>query len=111
MYRYNSTTKKIDSIFLVVQHVHLHQHTRAARARKSANMVSANTVSVLPKWYGMEQHQQMACNGMACEAYGMDTKGFRSPEWCMVFHAGVFRCRRSEATTEQYTINNKQTNK
>ena len=32
--------------FLVVQPVHLHQHTRAARARKSANMVSANMVSV-----------------------------------------------------------------
>ena len=34
--------------FLVVQPVHLHQHTRAARARKSANMVSANMVSILP---------------------------------------------------------------
>ena len=30
------------SVFLVVQPVHLHQHTRAAHARKSANMVSAN---------------------------------------------------------------------
>ena len=27
-----------------VKPVHLHQHTRAARARKSANMVSANMV-------------------------------------------------------------------
>ena len=34
-------------IFLVVQPVHLHQHTRAARARKSANMVSADRVSIL----------------------------------------------------------------
>ena len=42
------TTKEHDSIFLVVQPMHLHQHTRAARARKSANMVSANMVSVLP---------------------------------------------------------------
>ena len=33
-------------IFLVVKPAHLHQHTRAARARKSANMVSANMVSV-----------------------------------------------------------------
>ena len=32
--------------FLVVQPVHLHQRTRAARARKSANMVCANVVSV-----------------------------------------------------------------
>ena len=31
----------LSGTFLVVQPVHLHQHTRAARARKSANMVSA----------------------------------------------------------------------
>ena len=31
----------------MVQPVHLHQHTRAARARKSANMVSADRVSIL----------------------------------------------------------------
>ena len=37
------------SIFLVVQTVHLHQHTRAARARQSANMVSADKVSILPR--------------------------------------------------------------
>ena len=36
-------------MFLEVQPVHLHQHTRATRARKSANTVSANTVSILPK--------------------------------------------------------------
>ena len=35
-------------MFLAVQPLHLHQHTRAARARKSANMVSANMVSILP---------------------------------------------------------------
>ena len=29
--------------------VHLHQHTRAARAVKSANMVSAIMVSILPR--------------------------------------------------------------
>ena len=34
---------------LVMQPLHMHQHTRAARARKSANMVSANMVSILPK--------------------------------------------------------------
>ena len=34
--------------FSAVQPVHLHRPTRAARARKSANMVSANMVSVLP---------------------------------------------------------------
>ena len=28
--------------------MHLHQHTRAAHALKSANMVSANMVSILP---------------------------------------------------------------
>ena len=33
---------------LVVQPTHLHQPTRAARARKSANVVSANLVSILP---------------------------------------------------------------
>ena len=33
--------------FLVVQPVHLHRNTRAALALKSANMVSANVVSVL----------------------------------------------------------------
>ena len=42
-------------MFLVVQPVHSHQHTRAARARKSANMVYANMVyanmvSVLPRF-------------------------------------------------------------
>ena len=36
-------------MFLVVQPVRLHQHTRAARARKSADMVSANMVFILPK--------------------------------------------------------------
>ena len=30
----------------VVQPVHLHRHTRAARARKSANVVSANMASM-----------------------------------------------------------------
>ena len=30
----------------MVQPVHVHQHTRAARAHKSVNMVSANMVSV-----------------------------------------------------------------
>ena len=49
LHHQGSTTKRHDSIFLVVQPVHLRQHTRAARARKSANMVSANIVSVLPK--------------------------------------------------------------
>ena len=29
--------------------MHLHQRTRAARAHKSANMFSANMVSILPK--------------------------------------------------------------
>ena len=29
--------------------MHLHHHTRAACVRKSANMVSANMVSILPK--------------------------------------------------------------
>ena len=33
----------------MVQPVHLRQHTRAARARKSANMFSADMVSILPK--------------------------------------------------------------
>ena len=32
-------------MFLVVQPVHVRQDTRAARARKSANMASANMVS------------------------------------------------------------------
>ena len=41
--------KKHDNIFPAVQPVHLHRHTRAARARKSANMASANMVSVLPR--------------------------------------------------------------
>ena len=45
------TNRKIQSCFLVetflvVQPMHLHQHTREASARKSANMVSANIVSV-----------------------------------------------------------------
>ena len=43
------TTKKysyfLSGTFFVVQPVHLHQHTPAARARKSANMVS-----VLPRY-------------------------------------------------------------
>ena len=34
--------------FLVAQPVHWHQHTRAARARKSANMDSANMPFVAP---------------------------------------------------------------
>ena len=40
----------------MVQPVHLHQHTLAARARKSANMVSASMVSILPRfdtWQGV----------------------------------------------------------
>ena len=36
----------LSGAFVVVQPVHLHQHTRAARARKSANTVSANVVSM-----------------------------------------------------------------
>ena len=38
-------------ISLVVQPVHSHQHARAARARKSASMVSASMISVLPRMY------------------------------------------------------------
>ena len=46
-------TQRAYSYFLVgaslaVQPVHLSQHTRAARARKSASMVSASMVSILP---------------------------------------------------------------
>ena len=36
----------LSGAFSVVQPVKSHQHTRAARARKSANMVSANAVPV-----------------------------------------------------------------
>ena len=36
----------LSGTFLVVHPVHLHQYTLAARARKSANMVSANMVSM-----------------------------------------------------------------
>ena len=39
-------------MLLVVQSVHLHQHTHAARARKSANVVSANMVSVALTYLG-----------------------------------------------------------
>ena len=41
--------------FLVVQLVHLHQHTCATRMHKSANMVSANMVSaaLINKCYKM----------------------------------------------------------
>ena len=35
----------LSGTFLVVRPVHLHQHNRAAGARKSANMVSADMVS------------------------------------------------------------------
>ena len=42
------TTKKDMCISVVAQPVHSRQHTRAARARKFANMVSANMVSILP---------------------------------------------------------------
>ena len=38
----------LSGTFLAVQPVHLRQHTRAARARKSADMVSAIMVSSLP---------------------------------------------------------------
>ena len=38
----------LSGTFLGVQSVHLHQHTRAARAHKSANMVSTNMISILP---------------------------------------------------------------
>ena len=38
----------LSGTFLVVQPVHLHQHTGSAPARKSANMVSAIMVSILP---------------------------------------------------------------
>ena len=42
----------LSGTFLVVQPVHLRQHTRAARAHKSANMASASTLSVLPRKTG-----------------------------------------------------------
>ena len=38
----------LSGTFSVAQPVHLHQHTRATRARKSADMVCANVVSILP---------------------------------------------------------------
>ena len=44
--RENGNREEHDSTFAVVQSVHLHQHTRAACACKSANMVSANMVPV-----------------------------------------------------------------
>ena len=40
--------RRIRLFFLVVQAVHFRQHTRAARVRKYANMVSANIVPILP---------------------------------------------------------------
>ena len=49
-----STTKTHNYTLLVLQPVHLHQHTRAARARKSADMVAANTGSILPRFVGRE---------------------------------------------------------
>ena len=42
----------LSGTFSVVQPVRLHQHTRAARAHKSANMVSAEMVSILPRTLG-----------------------------------------------------------
>ena len=39
----------LSGTFLVVQPVHSHQYTRAARERKSACMVSANMVSMAMK--------------------------------------------------------------
>ena len=44
-----SAAEKDSCVCDVVQPVHLHQHTRAARARKSANMFSPNMASVLLK--------------------------------------------------------------
>ena len=44
--------------FLVVQQGHLHQPARAAHARKSAGMVSANTVSILPKVLRLLRHHR-----------------------------------------------------
>ena len=47
----------LSGTFLVVRPVHSHRHTRAARVRKSANMVSANMVSVGLSEYACHMRQ------------------------------------------------------
>ena len=47
LHHWESATERRDMNFLVARPVHLHQHTSAARARKSANAVSANLTTII----------------------------------------------------------------